>query len=176
MSTGLDWNWFLKVFNTKIFTSLTGSFCRIGFEKENYLNGAMFLRFTKIFKWDCKSTKYQDKARIFSDLLNQYSKKFLFFLFLCSSKAQTDKYKHEKQWYRTCKFQAGTLRENCPYSEFFWSEFSHIRTEYGEILPFFPYWVQMRENTDQKNSEYRHFLRSSIFLLKAEENMKSVQS
>ena len=25
------------------------------------------------------------------------------------------------------------LRENCPYSEFSWSEFSHIRTDYGEI-------------------------------------------
>ena len=26
------------------------------------------------------------------------------------------------------------LREKCPYSEFFWSVFSRIRTEYGEIL------------------------------------------
>ena len=26
-----------------------------------------------------------------------------------------------------------TLREKCPYSEFFWSVFSRIRTEYGEI-------------------------------------------
>ena len=26
-----------------------------------------------------------------------------------------------------------TLREKCPYSEFFWSIFSHIRTEYGKI-------------------------------------------
>ena len=25
----------------------------------------------------------------------------------------------------------GTLREKCPYSEFFWSVFSTIRTEYG---------------------------------------------
>ena len=27
-----------------------------------------------------------------------------------------------------------SLREKCPYSEFFWSVFSRIRTEYGEIL------------------------------------------
>ena len=33
-----------------------------------------------------------------------------------------------------------TLREKCPYSEFFG-----------------PYSVQMRENTDQKNFEYEHF-------------------
>ena len=26
-----------------------------------------------------------------------------------------------------------TLSKKCPYSELFWSAFSHIRTEYGEI-------------------------------------------
>ena len=26
-----------------------------------------------------------------------------------------------------------SLREKCPYSDIFWSAFSHIRTEYGEI-------------------------------------------
>ena len=46
-----------------------------------------------------------------------------------------------------------TLREKCPYSEFFWSFFSRIPTEYGEILRICPYPVRMRENTDQKNSE-----------------------
>ena len=48
----------------------------------------------------------------------------------------------------------------CPYSELFWSEFSRIRTEYGDILLISPYSVQMRENADQNNSEYRHFSRS----------------
>ena len=43
------------------------------------------------------------------------------------------------------------------YLEFFWSVFSRIRTEYGEIHP---YSAQMRKNTDQKNSEYGYFLRS----------------
>ena len=28
-------------------------------------------------------------------------------------------------------FLTFTLREMCPYSELFWSGFSHIRTEYG---------------------------------------------
>ena len=28
-------------------------------------------------------------------------------------------------------FKTATLREKCPYSEFFWSVFSRIRTEYG---------------------------------------------
>ena len=46
-----------------------------------------------------------------------------------------------------------TRREKCPYSEFFWSVFSRIRIEYGEILRISPYSVWMRENTDQKNSE-----------------------
>ena len=50
------------------------------------------------------------------------------------------------------------LREKCPYLELFWSAFSCVRTEYGEILCISPYSVQMLENTDQNNSEYGHFL------------------
>ena len=53
-----------------------------------------------------------------------------------------------------------TLREKCSSLEFFWFVFSRIWTEYGKILLISPYSVQMRENTDQKNSEYRHFSRS----------------
>ena len=52
------------------------------------------------------------------------------------------------------------LREKCPYSELFWSLFSRIRTEYGEILCISPYSVRVWENTDQNNSEYEHFLYS----------------
>ena len=33
---------------------------------------------------------------------------------------------------------------------FFWSVFSRIRTEYGEVLRISPYSVRMREKTDQK--------------------------
>ena len=36
-----------------------------------------------------------------------------------------------------------------------------IGTEYKEILCISPYSVRMRENTDQNNSEYGHFLRSA---------------
>ena len=43
-----------------------------------------------------------------------------------------------------------TLRKKCPYLELFWSVFSRIRTEYGEILSISPYSVQMWGNTDQK--------------------------
>ena len=52
------------------------------------------------------------------------------------------------------------LREKCPYSKFFWSVFSRIRIEYGEVLRISPYSVQMREDTGQKNSEYGNFSRS----------------
>ena len=49
------------------------------------------------------------------------------------------------------------LRKKCPYSVLFWSVFSGIRTEYGEIFRNSPYSVQMLENTDQNNSEYGYF-------------------
>ena len=58
------------------------------------------------------------------------------------------------------KYQTIPLREKCPYSEFSWSVLSRIWNEYGEILRISPYSVQMWKNTDQKNSEYEHFLRS----------------
>ena len=52
--------------------------------------------------------------------------------------------------------------EKCPYLEFFWSLFSRIQTECGEIRIISPYSVRMWENTDQKNSEYGDFSRSAI--------------
>ena len=54
------------------------------------------------------------------------------------------------------------LREKCPYSELFWSAFSHIRTEYGEIPSISLYSVRVRENTDQNNFEYGHILRIEL--------------
>ena len=47
----------------------------------------------------------------------------------------------------------------------FWSVFSRIRTEYGEIRSISPYSARMWENTDQNNSQYGHFLRSVFALL-----------
>ena len=55
-----------------------------------------------------------------------------------------------------------SLHEKYSYSESLWSVFSLIRT--GKILRITPYSVRMRETTDQKNSEYRHFSRSVSFL------------
>ena len=56
-----------------------------------------------------------------------------------------------------------SLREKCWYSVFFWSVSSSIWTEYREIVRIFPYSVEMRQNKDQKNSEYRHVSRSVCF-------------
>ena len=46
----------------------------------------------------------------------------------------------------------------------FWSAFSRIRTEYGEILYVSPYSIRMWENADQNDSKYGYFLRC-VFLL-----------
>ena len=53
-----------------------------------------------------------------------------------------------------------TQREKSPNWDYFWFVFSHIWTAYEEILRISPHLVRMRENTDQKNSEYGHFSRS----------------
>ena len=55
-----------------------------------------------------------------------------------------------------------SVRENCVYLELFWSAFSRIRTEYGEILRISPYSVQMREKADQNNYKYGHFSSSEL--------------
>ena len=56
-----------------------------------------------------------------------------------------------------------SLLEKCPYLEIFWSVFSRIQTGNGDIRSISPYSVRMRENVDQKNSEYEHFSRSLRF-------------
>ena len=53
--------------------------------------------------------------------------------------------------------------EKCTYSEFFWSVFFRIWTEYGKLFRISLYSVQMRKNIDQENSEYGHFSRSLSF-------------
>ena len=55
-----------------------------------------------------------------------------------------------------------SLRKKYPYLEFFWSIFSRIWTEYGEMQSISPYSERMQENTDQKNSVYGYFSRSVI--------------
>ena len=49
------------------------------------------------------------------------------------------------------------MRKKCPYSELFWSAFSRIRTEYGEILRISPHSVRTQENVVQNNSKDGHF-------------------
>ena len=49
-----------------------------------------------------------------------------------------------------------TLCEKCWNSEFFWSVFSSFGLN-TEIRSISPYSVRLRENKDQKNSEYGHF-------------------
>ena len=63
-----------------------------------------------------------------------------------------------------------TLRKKYRYSELFWSVFSRIRTEYGEILLISLYLVQMRENTDHNDSEYGHLQRSVKSAIELERN------
>ena len=60
----------------------------------------------------------------------------------------------------SCLFFKKALRKKCLYSELFWSVFSRIRTEYGEMWSVSPYSVRMQEKGDQDNSEYKHFSRS----------------
>ena len=54
------------------------------------------------------------------------------------------------------------LSKKCVHSELFWSAFSRLWTEYGEILRISQYSVRMWENTNQNNSKYGHFLRSVV--------------
>ena len=56
-------------------------------------------------------------------------------------------------------------RDKYPYSEFFWSVFSRIRTEYGEILCISLYSAQMRENMDLKTFEYGNLSHSAHVLI-----------
>ena len=66
--------------------------------------------------------------------------------------------------------------KNCPYLEFFQSVFSRIRSEYGDVYSKFLCSFQMRENTDQKNSEYGHFSRSAGMKWADKSFVYSVQS
>ena len=50
-----------------------------------------------------------------------------------------------------------TLREKRPYSELFWSTFSRIRTEYGEMLRISQYSVRMQEMRTRITSYTNNF-------------------
>ena len=70
-------------------------------------------------------------------------------------------------------YSKGSLRKMCPYSELFWLAFSYIRTEYGEIRSISLYWVRMRENANQNNSEYEYFLRRGWMYLTCLQQQKT---
>ena len=59
------------------------------------------------------------------------------------------------------KSRSITLLEKSQCSKFFSSVFSHIQIEYEDFPYKFPSSVRMRENKDQKNSEYRQVLHSA---------------
>ena len=61
------------------------------------------------------------------------------------------------------------LHKMCLYLKLFWSIFSCIWAKFGEILGISSYSVQIRENTDQKNSKYGHALRSGGPYLRREQ-------
>ena len=88
----------------------------------------------------------------------------IFRRFFCDIKSVFAKYNYS--WSSATLFPFTALCDKCPHSELFWSVFSRIWTEYGEILRISPCSIRMRENTDQNNSEYGHFLCSAVFLTK----------
>ena len=64
------------------------------------------------------------------------------------------------------------LRKKCLCSEFSWLVYSCIRTEYGIIRNISLYSVQMWENADRENLEYRQFSRSEINVTETYSNKK----
>ena len=52
------------------------------------------------------------------------------------------------------------LREKCPNTGVFWSVFSHIWTEHGDLLRKLPYSVRMRGNADRKKTPFLDTSRS----------------
>ena len=50
------------------------------------------------------------------------------------------------------------------YLKFFWSEFSHICTGYGDLQNKSPHSLQMRKNTDQKTQNTDSFFYSKLQL------------
>ena len=71
-----------------------------------------------------------------------------------------NKWRLSQQQIRYCRFiqiYQHSLPEKCLYLELLWSVFSRIWTEYEETRSISRYSVQIRENADHNNSEYRHF-------------------
>ena len=65
------------------------------------------------------------------------------------------------------------MHKSCPYLEFLWPTFSHVWTEYRDLLSKYPYSVQMQENIGQTNSKYKYFLGSRKRLLAINSNQEA---
>ena len=98
-------------------------------------------------------------------MLNQWRvyKYFFFFLKKVVHLFEKDCCDHTKNIFFEFFFKIIPLREKCPYSELFWSVFSRIWTEYGEIRSISLYSVRTRKNTNQNHPEYGPFLCSGSF-------------
>ena len=102
----------------------------------------------------------------FAEFTGKHACPCFFFKKVASLKQSSLEYSPTFEW----KWESSLcplLRKKCPYSELFWSTFSRIRTEYGEIC-ISSYLVWMRENADQNNFKYWRF---SCSVLNASPNL-----
>ena len=118
--------------------------------------------------WRSNSNKMPEQTEERTDrpYCRRYNKKALYIIFVpfILSRQSSFNCDYGNREFEKCLIRTNlctTLHETCPYSELFWSAFSHVRTEYGEIRSISPYLVRMRENADQNKSECGHFLRSA---------------
>ena len=109
-----------------------------------------------------ESSGYLKQTDFFSRkiYLVQICQQWMFVMFIKNVLLYLGSIKFERRY--LCNQLFISTREKRPYLEFFWSVLSRIWTEYGEILRISPYSIRIRENTDQKNSEYGHFLHMLI--------------
>ena len=112
-----------------------------------------------VLKFNCLQVNQQSNsincevfvvAIVFTFVLDCHQMKAVTMLLKCATTCQP-----------VCNYRNYPLRKKCPHSVLFWSIFSRICTEYGEILCISPYSVRIRENADQNNSEYGHFSHSN---------------
>ena len=71
-------------------------------------------------------------------------------------------------------FRDDTLREKCPYSEFFWSVFSRIWTDYGEILRISRSQSECEKIRTRKNPNADNF--HPVVIIRKSEDNDSLQS
>ena len=107
----------------------------------------IILRKIKYFAKNQRSLLLYCKYHYFHDSTDSFTNQFWFKSTMCFAKSSQT-------------LSRLTLHEKCLYSDFFWSAFSRIRIEHGDLLCKFSYLDRIRENTDQKNSEFEHLLRS----------------